>query len=292
MTTSSAGAAYILDLTEANVEEVLGRSLHVPMLVDFWADWCAPCKQLAPILDKLAHEYQGRFILARVNADHEPMIAQQFGVRGLPTLKLVFQGKLAGELVGVQTEVAIRKLLASCLAAPADEAPAVPDFHAQVLAAFQAGHVEEAVAALSAKLRDDQADHKSRVLLAEILLQTDQLDEAQVLLDAAPADVADFRRPRALLAFALRMAELPPLEVLETLMSQAPTTETRLHYALRLIGGSQLEGGLDQLLDILRRDRQYGEDAARKALLEVFDMLGRDDPLTGEYRRRMASLLY
>ncbi len=284
---------YLVDLTEANVAAVLGRSQQVPVLADFWADWCAPCKQMAPILEKLAHEYKGRFILARVNADREPMITRQFGVQGLPTLKLVFQGQLVGELTGTQSEAAIRRLLAPCLAAavPAEE-PAGHDFYAQVLAALQAGHVEEAMAALSAKLRDEKDDHKSRTLLAEVLLQENRLDEAQSVLDAASADIVELQRPRALLAFARRVASVPILAELEALMRGEPTTEIRYHYALRLVSGNRLEEGLDLLLDIVRRDRQYGEDAARKTLLEVFGMLGRDDPLTATYRRRMAGLLH
>lgn len=290
----TASVDYIVDLTAANAAAVLGRSQQVPVLADFWADWCAPCKQLAPILEKLAHEYKGRFVLAKVNADLEPMITRQFGVQGLPTLKLVFQGQLVGELTGVHPEAAIRKLLAPCLAAaaPAEEQPEGQDFHAQVLAALQAGHVEEAMAALSAKLRDEKDDHKSRALLAEILLQENRLDEAQTVLDAASADIVELQRPRALLAFARRVEGVPALAELEALMRTAPTTETCYHHALRLVSGNRLEEGLDLLLDIVRRDRQYGEDVARKTLLEVFGMLGRDDPLTGAYRRRMASLLY
>lgn len=286
---------YIVDLTEANFAAVIDRSRQVPVLVDFWADWCAPCKQIGPILDKLAREMKGRFVLARVNADAEPLVTQQFGVRGLPTLKVVWQGQLAGELVGAQPETAVRNLLQPFLdeSAPVEDTQEEPDFHALVMSAVQEGRVEDALAALTEQLRAEQEDHRTRVMLAELLLQEGRLDEAAAVLDSAPASAAgDLKRPRALLAFARRAEALPPLVALqERLQTGQPDTELHFHYALRLVTANQVEDGLDRLLDILRRDRQYGEDAARKALLEILEMLGRDDPLTPVYRRRMANYL-
>lgn len=282
---------YIVELTETNFPEVIGRSRQVPVLVDFWADWCAPCKQIGPVLEKLAREYRGAFVLARVNADQEPLITQQFGVRGLPTLKLVVQGQLAGELVGAQSEAAIRKLLAPFLAEAQPAAEPVADFHAQVQAAAEAGHVQDALAALTARLHDKKDDHKSRALLAEILLQESRLDEAKAALAEAPADVIELKRPRAMLGFAERMRGLPSMEALGAAMRDAPDSETRYRYAVRLVAAARLEEGLDLLLDIFRKDRQYGEDAARKTMLEVFEMLGRDDPVVTVYRRRLANYL-
>lgn len=284
-------ADYIVDLTEANFAEVLGRSRQVPVLVDFWADWCAPCKQLGPVLDKLAHEYKGGFILARVNADQEPLITQQFGVRGLPTLKLVVQGQLAGELTGAHPEAAVRKLLAPHLAAvPAEEPEPANSFHDQVLAAVAAGQVDDAIAALSAHLRDQQDDHPSRVLLTEILLQENRQADARKLLESAP-QVPELKRARALLAFAERAETVPPLRALEEAMAGTPDTATRYGYALRLVMIGRIEEGLDLLLQILRADRAWNDDAARRTLLDIFDLLGRDDPLTQQYRRRLATLL-
>lgn len=281
---------YVVDLTEANFAEVLGRSRQVPVLVDFWADWCAPCKQLGPVLDKLAAEFKGGFILARVNADQEPLITQQFGVRGLPTLKLVVQGQLAGELTGAHPEAAVRNLLAPHLAAAPVEPEPVSSFHDQVLAAVDAGRIDEAVAALSAHLRDQKDDHSSRVLLTEILLQENRQAEARALLEAAPA-VPELKRARALLAFAERAEITPPLRDLESAMAAQPDTATRYSYALRLVMIGRIEEGMDLLLQILRTDRTYGDDAARRTLLDIFDLLGRDDPLTQQYRRRLATLL-
>lgn len=290
---TAAAASYIVELNEANFAEVIGRSRQVPLLVDFWADWCAPCKQIGPLLEKLAREYKGGFILAKVNADHEPLITQQFGVRGLPTLKLVVQGQLAGELVGAHPEAAIRKLLAPHLALSADPEPSPGgDFHGQVLAAVQAGHVQDALAALSAHLRDNKDDHKSRALQAEILIQENRLDDAEAVLSVAAESVAELRRPRALLAFARRAADMPSLATLESAMHGNPDTGTRYRYAVKIVAAGRLEEGLDILLELFRRDRQYGEDAARRTMLEIFEMLGRDDPLAAQYRRRLANYLY
>ena len=106
---------YIVDITQANVQSVLQKSMQVPVLLDFWATWCQPCKQLTPVLTKLANEYKGRFILAKVDTDAHPGLAQQLGVRSLPTLKLVFHGQLAGELTGLQPEAEVRRLLDAVL---------------------------------------------------------------------------------------------------------------------------------------------------------------------------------
>lgn len=287
---NAAAVDYIVDLTEANFAEVVARSRQVPVLVDFWADWCAPCRQIGPVLEKLAHELKGRFVLAKVNADREQLVTQQFGVRGLPTLKVVFQGQLAGELVGAHPEAAIRKLLEPFLGDAVEE-EAEAGFHEQVLAALQDGRVEDAVAALRAQLEADKDDHRARALLVDVLLQEGALDEAESVLAGAPATEAELKRPRALLAFARRTAGLPSLRELEAAAGSSET-EPRFHYALRLVTANRMEEALDLLLDILRADRQYGEDAARKTLLEVFDLLGRDDPLTARYRRRLASFLY
>ncbi len=287
----SSPAAFVVDLTETNFAEVIGRSRTVPVLVDFWADWCAPCKQMAPVLDKLVKEFAGAFILAKVNADQEPLITQQFGVRGLPTLKLVVQGQIAGELVGAQPEAAIRKLLAPHLTAPPPAGDESDNFHAQVLAAVDAGHVDDALAALAEHLRTKKDDHKTRELQIEILLAHDRLDEAKSLLAESP-DVPALKRVRALLGFANRTKELPELSALSVLMQGQPDAQVRYQYALRLVSAARLEEGLDILLDLFRRDRQYGEDLARKTLLEIFDMLGRDDPVAAQYRRRLANYLY
>lgn len=284
-----------VNLTEVNFAETIARSHEVPVLVDFWADWCAPCKQVAVVLDKIAVEMKGRFILAKVNADKEPLVTQQFGVRGLPTLKLVWKGQLVDELVGAHPETAIRKLLQPFVSAVDDKLDdeVEPGTDLTVLSAIQEGRIEEAMLLLSTRLAAAGDDHQARVMLVELLLQEGRLDEAQGLLDEAPADaVAEFRRPRSLLAFARRTEGLPSLSAL-TARAAAGEQDTGLRFerALRLVTANRIEEGLDELLDILRYDRSFGEDAARKALLEILEMLGREDPLVAPYRRRMANYL-
>lgn len=301
MSAATGNSSFSIELTEQNFAEVVARSRQVPVLVDFWADWCAPCKQIGPILDKLAREMKGAFLLAKVNADQQPLVTQQFGVRGLPTLKLVVQGQLVDELVGAHPESAIRQMLAPYLGEPPAgdaEAEAEADplmaFHARVIEAVEAGQLEDALAALAQHLEKTADDHRGRRLLAELLLQEGRLDEAAALLDAAPeAAAAELRGTRALLAFSRRLEGVPSLQQLQgALASGAADTQTKFNAALRLVGGGRAQEGMDMLLEILRRDRAFGEDAARKALLEVLDLLGRDDPLTAVYRRKLASALY
>lgn len=279
-------ASQVVELTEANFNEVLGQSRRIPVMVDFWADWCAPCKQMMPVIEKLAREWQGRVLVAKVNADAEPLLAQQFGVRGLPTLKLVFQGQLAGELVGAQTEAALRQWLAPFLGEAGDAAgDDAPGFHAQVQALIEDGHLEDAQAALRAQLDNDKDDHRAREMLVDLLVQADCLGEAETVLAAAPAG-APLQRARAMLAFARRVAALPAVD------GDAGPAASDYRDAMACLTGNRFEEGLDLLLRVMRSDRQYGDDAARRTLLEVFDLLGREDPLTVQYRRRMASLLH
>lgn len=282
-----------IELNSANFPEVVELSREVPLLVDFWADWCAPCRQIAPVLEKLASELRGRFRLVKVNADQEPLVTQQFGVRGLPTLKVVWQGQLVGELVGAQSEGAIRNLIQPFLL-EADDSQ-IPSGDADgVNEAIQGGRLEEAIAVLTDRLSGDPADSRSRTRLVELLISEGRLDEAESVLDQAPSECAvQMRRQRALLAFARRSSSLPSLESLENqlqAMSDQADLELVFAYSLRLVATNRLEQGLDGLLAILRRDKAYAGGAARKALLEILDMLGRDDPLSADYRRRLANI--
>lgn len=287
----------MVELTSANFAEVVELSREVPLLVDFWADWCAPCRQIAPILDKLASEYRGRLLLVKVNADREPLVTQQFGVRGLPTLKLVWQGQLVGELVGAQTEGAIRTLIQPYLPGPEETMDSTAQQDPAYLAgeAIQGGRLEEAIGILTDALAENPADSASRARLVELLVSEGRHDEAEQLLDQAPAGSGqDFRRQRALVSFARRSHAMPPLMELGQLLDEAngePDLDLLYAWSVRLVAANRLEQGLDGLVTVLRRDRTHGDGMARKAILEILDMLGRDDPVSAAYRRRIANFL-
>jgi putative thioredoxin len=284
---------YIIDVTPANLQQVLQASTQTPVIIDFWADWCQPCKQMAPLLDKLVRELAGRVLLARVNADEQQAVAAQFGVRSLPTLKLVFQGRLVDELVGAQTESALRQWLEPVLAGSDPEADAEA-FVEQVKLAIAHGHGADAEAALRDALLHEPDRHSFRATLVEYLLGEGRLDEAQSVLAEIAEDVAELRPFRARFALLAELKEAAPvsLAALAARVAATPTAEELYQYGLRAAAAGQFEAGLAALLQMLRDHREHGDGLARAALLKVFECLPKGDPLASEYRRKMFNYLH
>ena len=283
----------IIDVTPANLQQVLQASMQTPVIVDFWADWCQPCKQMAPLLEKLVRELDGRVLLAKVNADEQQEVAAQFQVRSLPTLKLVVQGRLVDELIGAQTESALRQWLAPALA-ESDPQAGVEAFVEQIKLAIAHGHGTEAEAALRDALQHEPAQHAFRALLVEYLLGEGHLDEAQSVLAEIAEDVAELRPFRARFALLAELKEAAPISLVElsARVAATPTPDDLYQYGLRAAAAGQFEAGLGALLQMLRDHRDYGDGLARAALLKVFDCLPKGDPLASEYRRKMFNYLH
>ena len=291
MTISDATAnAHVFDATADNFEtEVLQKSLQTPVLVDFWAEWCGPCKTLGPILEKLAADYHGAFRLAKVDVDKEPQLAGAFQVRSIPTVFLVKDGQLVDGFPGALPEGQLREFLTHHGIQPAEaieevpEAAAAPlDPHAEVV---RLRHESEA-APDNAELRLD---------LALALLRIGAAQEAEQLLDALPANLAtDDRsvRARSRLGFAALLKDAPPAEVLEAAIASNPDDLRARHLlgALKLVDGDA-EAGLEQFLEMLRRDKAYEDGLPRKTLIDAFRVV-EDEDLVGRYRRKMSSLLF
>ena len=282
--------SHVFDATVANFEaEVLQKSLETPVLVDFWAEWCGPCKQLGPVLEKLAAEYNGAFRLAKVDVDKEQQLGAAFQVRSIPTVFLVKGGQLVDGFPGALPEGQLREFLKHHGIEPADavaeEAPedAVPvDPHADVM------RLRSEVAAAP-----DKDDLKLDLALA--LLKTGAAHEAEQLLDALPANLAhDDRatRARARLGFATLLKDAPPVEVLEAAVASNPD-DLRARHLLgvqRIVAGES-QAGLEQFLEMLRRNRSYEDGLPRKSLVDAFQIV-EDEDLVGAYRRKMSSLLF
>ncbi|WP_407351953.1 thioredoxin [Luteimonas sp. R10] len=286
---------HVFDATAANFEtDVLQKSLRTPVLIDFWAEWCGPCKTLGPILEKLAADYNGAFVLARVDVDREQQLAAAFQVRSIPTVFLLVNGQPVDAFPGALPEGELREFLKRHgiePAAPAlagvdvdgtGEAPPPPDPHAEVLRLRQATAAEP-----------DQAELKLDLALA--LLRTGAADEAERLLDALPANLATDDRcvqARARLGFAAMLEGAPPAEALEAAIAADPDDLRARHLlGVRHIVGGDAEAGLEQFIEMLRRDRDFDDGLPRRALIDAFRVVD-DAALVGRYRRRMASLLF
>jgi putative thioredoxin len=285
----SHASPHVFDATVANFEaEVLKKSLEVPVLVDFWATWCGPCKQLGPLLEKLADEYNGAFRLAKVDVDAEQQLGAAFQIRSVPTVMLVKDGQLVDGFPGALPEGQLREFLTHHGIAPApapEQAPAADtapvDPHAEVLRLRKA--VEAAPEQDSLKLD-----------LALALLATGHAQEATQLLDGLPANLStDDRaiRARARLWFAAQLQDAPPPAVLQAAIAANPD-DLRARYLLgvqEIVSGDPA-AGLEQFLAMLQRNREFDDGLARRALIDAFRILD-DEDLVGRYRRRMASVL-
>ncbi len=283
----------IIEATEQNIQQILEQSQQIPVIVDFWASWCQPCLQMAPILERLVNEYQGKVILAKVNADEQQMLASQFGVRSLPSLKLVYQGQLVSELDGAQTEGALRQWLAPVVDPEAAQQQQEEGFIEQVRMAIEAGHSEQAEGALRQTLEQSPDKHAIRALLVEFLLGEGRLDDAQSVLAEVTEDAEPLRPFRARFALLEKLeGEGQSLNALAARIADNATADDLYAYGLQAAAAGQFQLGLEALLQLLRDHRDFKDGIARAALLEVFECLPKGDPLASEYRRKMFNYLY
>ena len=279
------------DVSQADFEEkVVAASYKQPVVIDFWAPWCAPCKVLKPILEKLAAEYAGKFRLAKVNSDENPEISARYAVRGIPAVKAMVDGRIVNEFTGALPESAVRDWLDKIIPSPAEELRRA----AQQQAA--AGDIEGALQTLSEASALDPNDELVRVDAAELLLTKGDAEDAQRLLDTLKdPDVLKDARVLQLKA-QVRLAEMreegeSEASLVAAIKANENDLEARLKLANVLIASNRPAEGMDQLLEIVRRDRKFKDDIGRKTLLDVFNLLGGQNELVAEYRRKLAALL-
>jgi len=292
MIPDAAAPTHVFDATADNFEaEVLQKSMRTPVLVDFWAEWCGPCKQLGPVLEKLAADYHGAFELAKVDADKEQQLAGAFQVRSIPTVFLVKNGQIADGFPGVLPEGQIREFLKHHGIEPGE--PVVADEADEVSATPRDPHAE--VVRLRHAVAEAPDKDELKLDLAVALLQTGAAAEAETLLDALPANLATDDRSlhaRARLGFVAQAKDAPPAEVLEQAVAGDPDDLHARHLlGIQRILGGQAEAGLEQFIEMLRRDRSFEGGLPRKALIDAFRIV-EDAGLVGRYRRKMSSLLF
>ncbi|MHB1213460.1 MAG: tetratricopeptide repeat protein [Thiobacillus sp.] len=277
---------HALDVGLADFQQhVLDESKQRPVLVDFWAPWCGPCKSLKPILEKLAAEYGGKFLLAKVNSDDNQELAARYGVRGIPSVKAFLDGEPVDEFSGALPEAEVRAFLDRLVPGPADE------LRAQAAELRRAGDSSAALQMLADASKINPEHVGVRLDAAEIMLDLGESDEARRLMAGVPDD-ADPRVPqlKARLQF-MGAAGEDEAALAARVAADENDLAARLKLANLLVAAGQYEAGMDQLLEIVRRDRSFGDDIGRKTLLSVFDLLGGGE-LLSRYRRMLASILY
>ncbi|RZA11482.1 MAG: thioredoxin [Proteobacteria bacterium] len=277
--------SLVFDVKMENfVSDVVQLSNEVPVLIDFWAEWCGPCKTLTPILEKLAHAYEGRFVLAKIDTEANPDLAAQFQIRSIPAVKLVIGGKLVAEFQGAQPEADIRRFIEHYT--PAAE----KDLFTVAKELQTEGELGDALAVLTELLTREPGHILAQPLKAQLLIQLKRWDEAIAFLETASFPEADsLRKQLKIFEEARGFGELT---VLKNSAEENPTQlEILYKYGMVLALEGQFQDALEQLLTILAKDKNFGEGKIRKTLLGIFELLGIHHPLSDEYRRRMGRLI-
>jgi len=283
-----AESTHVFDATQNNFEnEVIKASLQTPVLVDFWAEWCAPCRQLTPILEKLAEEYAGAFRLAKVDTEAEMQLASIFGIRSLPTVVLLKDGQMIDGFMGALPESAIREFLTKHAIAPG--ASAEPeDLFADETPVEAINRLQQEIAA-----QPDKPELKLDLALA--LMQSGNAAAAEAELDALPAKLAtDDKavRLRNQLDFARALDGAPVLAELRERVERDPSDlPARDLLGVRLLLAGDTAAGLDQFLHVLKTQRDWQEGQAKKRLIAAFNVIDDADLVSG-YRRKMAAVLF
>jgi len=282
---------HIFEATMENFQqEVMEASSSTPVLVDVWAEWCAPCKQLLPLLEKLVGEYQGAFRLAKVNADEQKQLTSSLGVRALPTIILVKDGEAVDGFNSALPESEIRKVLEKHIKLPEE------DPYEKAHRIWGEGDIDGALGILSEMNQKDPENLKVLIDLAQLKAESGDLETAEQVLESLPPEEKLQHQAKQLAArikFLKQSAELPPVKDLEMALEQDPEDPNALHFlALHNVLKEQNAEAMELLIRLMRVDGKYKDEVAKTTLVELFEKLGNDNPDVRIYRRKLYTMMH
>jgi putative thioredoxin len=283
-------APFTREITSADFDQVVIQgSQQAPVLVDFWAPWCGPCRALTPVLEKLAGEYKGKFLLVKVNSDENLDLAREYGIRSIPNVKAFVNGQVVDEFLGALPESAVRAFIDRVLPTPAEL------IRREAVAQAAAGDQERALALLGAAADLEPKNDAVQADRIGLLIDLGRVPEARAVASAlGPLSAQDPRVAQALARLQLADADdrSDPAELEARVLSNPDDLDARLRLAKLYAGQQRYEPALEQLLEITRRDRGFGDEAGRKTMLAIFDLLKNQNELVSRYRKLLASTLH
>ncbi|MEW6765740.1 MAG: thioredoxin [Pseudomonadota bacterium] len=286
---------HVFEATEQDfAAKVIQASHDKPVVVDFWAAWCQPCQILKPLLKQVVESYNGDVLLAYVDTDQEQNLAAQFGIRSLPTVMVFKDGRAVDQFMGAQPEGAIRKIIDKHIVRESDL------MLRQAMMLLEQGHEVEAIEMLQQANKLDPQNTAVLFTLARFAAHSGNLDEALAIVGAIPEDAPEAamaRELKAQIGFARQAQAMGEGagdmgELLNRISHDPADCEAREKLATILVGQGQHEAAMEQFLEIMKRDRAFNDDAGRKGLLQMFELLGNEHPAVGAYRRKMFSLMH
>ncbi|HVN87288.1 MAG TPA: tetratricopeptide repeat protein [Candidatus Binatia bacterium] len=280
---------WVFDTSDRGFEaDVIERSQQVPVVIDFWAPWCGPCRTLGPLLERLADESGGAFVLAKVNVDENPGLAQAFAVSSIPMVLGLREGQVAAEFVGALPESGVRQFLSQLLPSEADQVTAEGE------ALRQAGNLDAAAERFHHALALDSRCDRALVGLAAVLSKQQHDDDALALLDrVAPGTPARTEADRIAAAIRIRQTTGADEAGLRAKLANDPNDlETRFALAHVLAASARYGEALDMYLEIVGRDRAFRDDGARKAMLDIYELLGSESEIVQRSRSALSRVLF